>query len=795
MVKLVVELVYKGNRNRISRYLRSNLGLCRKTLVKGFRYRRSKERKRRARKLALKAFKARGFPKHLFQKLRRRLNNKLARILYKKKRGFECNVWKFSQLIRWWKRKVMKLRCFDVNTSMHVKEIMADNSELFNYKDKNIVEVSNVDRNNIHVSDESFTGLASGVNSVVMNSQVDGAVSVSTLKVSSLNANSLHNYARRVNLVNLLGNTNDLVFLQETNCNSNGIAQVDNVLSWKFFHFDRGDAKNSIRGGGTGFLVNPKLHAELVGDDDGYYRDGERGVEWCWIRVRGNSGWLYCCSVYNPPHLVPPDETMNRLKRLINIFSNRDDFIGIIMAGDFNSFLLGHHHAERFQPSNLHQRIGNRWRSAIFNNEFRYSWQLLNTLDCRPTCISIRGGAAGQVSRSVLDYCWFLGPSNSCRRFEVKDLSLQHQLLYAEFNANSVRQSLPEYIKFSNLKGDKLVNLKNQLQSMNLEEVEDYDDWFNHLKNSLIECLGTGRKRWLYRFRECKWWTEDLSILSSKIKRLSRARYRSKYNRKIKRISEKITKLRKSLLRLIARKRRQYSVEIRKSWSVSDMSNGYKAMKKAGSKRYGTIKHNRATMEEEWGNVFSTLPPDSCRNNADEVYISNYDWNFEVAESDKITIDEIKSAIRCIKTKKAAGLDGIPNEIIKILPHNHIEWLCQYFNIILADPTKIPDAWFKSSVILLPKKEDPGPLDFRPITLLSCIAKLMEQILWNRVKVLDVGLHENQFGFKAGLDGLMQAHKFFMCCEGLRATKRSAVALFLDLQKAFDSVPHSILIY
>ena len=104
MVKLVVELVYKGNRNRISRYLRSNLGLCRKTLVKGFRYRRSKERKRRARKLALKAFKARGFPKHLFQKLRRRLNNKLARILYKKKRGFECNVWKFSQLIRWWKR-------------------------------------------------------------------------------------------------------------------------------------------------------------------------------------------------------------------------------------------------------------------------------------------------------------------------------------------------------------------------------------------------------------------------------------------------------------------------------------------------------------------------------------------------------------------------------------------------------------------------------------------------------------------------------------------------------------------
>ena len=87
--------------------------------------------------------------------------------------------------------------------------------------------------------------------------------------------------------------------------------------------------------------------------------------------------------------------------------------------------------------------------------------------------------------------------------------------------------------------------------------------------------------------------------------------------------------------------------------------------------------------------------------------------------------------------------------------------------------------------------------NYRPISLMSPIGKLVEIVLYNRminyINQFDL-LHPNQFG-------LREKHKTVdaLACviEQLRLAiddKKPACCIFLDLSKAFDSIHHDILL-
>ena len=86
---------------------------------------------------------------------------------------------------------------------------------------------------------------------------------------------------------------------------------------------------------------------------------------------------------------------------------------------------------------------------------------------------------------------------------------------------------------------------------------------------------------------------------------------------------------------------------------------------------------------------------------------------------------------------------------------------------------------------------------YRPISLLCCCSKILEKVIFDGIyKHTKDRLHESQFGFRKRRSATIQLlvfldrlYEFYDKVE----TDQLAV-LYLDFAKAFDTVPHDILI-
>ena len=114
------------------------------------------------------------------------------------------------------------------------------------------------------------------------------------------------------------------------------------------------------------------------------------------------------------------------------------------------------------------------------------------------------------------------------------------------------------------------------------------------------------------------------------------------------------------------------------------------------------------------------------------------------------------------------------------------------------DMESLPATWKLAEIVPILKKGDPlDPCNYRPISLVNCVAKLLAAVVQARLEkvVCDLGLlTEEQAGFRPGQEG---AHHVVALHEVLRrrqlAGKRTYVC-FIDFKQAFDSVPHKALI-
>ncbi|KAM7289972.1 hypothetical protein ISCGN_030100 [Ixodes scapularis] len=159
----------------------------------------------------------------------------------------------------------------------------------------------------------------------------------------------------------------------------------------------------------------------------------------------------------------------------------------------------------------------------------------------------------------------------------------------------------------------------------------------------------------------------------------------------------------------------------------------------------------------------------------------------EIAEA------EVRSAISKLKPNSAPGPDGITNRTLRNLDDSSITDITDYINTCWREG-RIPESWKHAKVILIPKPGKPLTLEhLRPISLTSCLGKLMEHIILDRLTnhMNDADLFPHTMvGFRAGLstqDILLQLSEQIIKSTGNLDT---AAILALDLTKAFDNVTH-----
>ena len=94
----------------------------------------------------------------------------------------------------------------------------------------------------------------------------------------------------------------------------------------------------------------------------------------------------------------------------------------------------------------------------------------------------------------------------------------------------------------------------------------------------------------------------------------------------------------------------------------------------------------------------------------------------------RTTPTSVAKYIKCLKLRKAAGLDGITNELLKILGPSICDPLSLIFNLSFSSGV-FPSVWKRSVVVPIYKNKGSksDPTNNRPISLLSAISKLCER--------------------------------------------------------------------
>lgn len=146
----------------------------------------------------------------------------------------------------------------------------------------------------------------------------------------------------------------------------------------------------------------------------------------------------------------------------------------------------------------------------------------------------------------------------------------------------------------------------------------------------------------------------------------------------------------------------------------------------------------------------------------------------------------------------ATGSDGIPISFVKLLCPFILPLLAHLFNLII-DTSLFPSAWKKGIITPIPKSPNPTqPKDFRPISVLPAISKVLEKILLAQITAhLNEAnpplLARNQSGYRKGFSTTTALTKVVHDIYSNFDDNRCTVMVLVDFSLAFNCVDHRLL--
>ncbi|KAK3559897.1 hypothetical protein QTP86_026171 [Hemibagrus guttatus] len=206
--------------------------------------------------------------------------------------------------------------------------------------------------------------------------------------------------------------------------------------------------------------------------------------------------------------------------------------------------------------------------------------------------------------------------------------------------------------------------------------------------------------------------------------------------------------------------------------------------------RDGRVLTSEESVQRRWKEYFEELMNEE---NEREKRVEGV--NSVEQKVDKIRKDEVRKALKRMKSGKAVGPDDIPVEVWKCLGEVAVEFLTSLFNRVL-ESERMPEEWRRS--VLVPIFKNKGDVqscsNYRGIKLRSHTMKLWERVVEARLRKV-VEICEQQYGFmprKSTTDAIF-ALRILM--EKYRDGQRELHCVFVDLEKAYDRVPREELWY
>ena len=165
----------------------------------------------------------------------------------------------------------------------------------------------------------------------------------------------------------------------------------------------------------------------------------------------------------------------------------------------------------------------------------------------------------------------------------------------------------------------------------------------------------------------------------------------------------------------------------------------------------------------------------------------------------RFSLSEMRQCIKSItNNKKATGIDPISYSMIQHFPSKMIEHLLAFYNRCWEAGT-VPAAWKQATVVAVPKAGKPpsSPSSYRPISLTPHLGKIYERMIKARLEhhlCKEHVIPNIQAGFQRGRGCSDHLVKLSAHVKRALAKRRTTLAAFYDVHRAYDSVWHGRLL-
>ena len=159
---------------------------------------------------------------------------------------------------------------------------------------------------------------------------------------------------------------------------------------------------------------------------------------------------------------------------------------------------------------------------------------------------------------------------------------------------------------------------------------------------------------------------------------------------------------------------------------------------------------------------------------------------------EKFTRTELDNSLKKCKLRKAPGPDEVTNDMLVQLGDYGRGMLLKIINRTW-ESGQLPHAWKTATIMPILKKGKPkSKVDsYRPISLTSCICKVAERMINQRLYwwlEKSKKLHPSQSGFRKGRQTIDQLIRLTQDTADAFQKKESVAAVFVDLKQAYDHV-------